>query len=214
MDSLQTEAEKLLERMRLVPPHEPGEKLRPSDEVLILRLNDEGLSQEKIAAQVGCHQSTVSRTLAEYDDSRPLARRYLNARALKMAQRFVEEARPSDVLRMMGKLEVVRDDGAPGTRANETYVVLGVGVQMNTVRDDGTRKPAAELFEPNDVITLEENGPPTEPPTPQLAVLRRLPGGAHTSYALPCSVSEIPPQVKVDPDAADYIRRSMDSDNV
>jgi hypothetical protein len=104
--------------------------------------------------------------------------------------------------------------GTPGAGANETYVMLGVGVQMNTMRADGTRKLAAELFEPNDVIILEEHGPPIEPPTQEIAVLRQLPGGsACTSYALPCSVSEIPPHVKVDPEAAGFIRKSMDSDN-
>jgi Homeodomain-like domain len=214
MENLQMEAEKLLEKMRLVPPREPSEKLRPSDEARILDLAAQGWTQERIAGEIACHQSTVSRTLAEYDDSRPLARRYLNARAIKMAQRFVEEARPSDVLRMMGKLDVIRDDGAPGAGANETYVMLGVGVQMNTVRDDGTRKTAAELFAPNDVIILEEHGSPVEAPTLQLGVLRRLPGVAHTSYALPCSVSEIPPHVKVEPEAASFIRESMESDNV
>jgi IS30 family transposase len=59
--------------MQLVPPCEPGEKLRPIDEAMILEMSSAGKSQTEIADAVGCHQSTVSRTLAEWTDSRELA---------------------------------------------------------------------------------------------------------------------------------------------
>jgi hypothetical protein len=90
MNELQTDANALRQAMQLVPPREPGEKLRPGDEAKILELHAGGHTQTDIARAVGCHQSTVSRTLAEYDDSRPLARKYLEAKALD-----IDEA-PSD----------------------------------------------------------------------------------------------------------------------
>jgi len=57
----------------------------------------------------------VSRTIAEYDDSRPLARKLLNARAVDMARRFVNDATSRDILRMMGKLDVVGDEANQGS---------------------------------------------------------------------------------------------------
>ena len=53
--SLRHEAEKLLESMSLVPPREPGEKLRAADEAKILELHANGQSQTDIARAIGCH---------------------------------------------------------------------------------------------------------------------------------------------------------------
>jgi IS30 family transposase len=92
-DNLQAEAEKLLQLMRDLPPRELGEKLRPIDEATILELAAAGKSQTEIAQIVGCNQSTVSRTLAEWADSRGLARKYAEAKSLEMMQRFVKKRR-------------------------------------------------------------------------------------------------------------------------
>ena len=78
-DSLTAEAGKLLEQMQLVPPREPGDKFRPIDEAAILELSAAGKSQVEIAEIVGCHQSTVSRTLTDWADTRGLARKYAEA---------------------------------------------------------------------------------------------------------------------------------------
>jgi hypothetical protein len=125
MGDIQDEARQLLDRMKQVPPRERGEKLRYSDQARIMDLHEQGITQEAIASEVGCHQSTVCRTIADFDDSRSLARRLLNANAVKMAQRFVDEAKPGDVLRMMGKLDVVRDDDQ---RRAETSFQIVVGM--------------------------------------------------------------------------------------
>ena len=45
---------------------EPGEKLRPIDEATILERASARESQVEIAETIGCHQSTVSRTLTEW----------------------------------------------------------------------------------------------------------------------------------------------------
>jgi hypothetical protein len=70
---LQTEAQALLARMNDLPPREPGEKLRPTEELQIVEMCRKGETQESIAAAVKCDQSTVSRTIAKYHDTRPLA---------------------------------------------------------------------------------------------------------------------------------------------
>jgi len=48
--------------------------------------------------------------LAEWDDSRGLARKYAEAKSLEMMKRFVAEASPAEILKMKQKLDVVRDD--------------------------------------------------------------------------------------------------------
>jgi hypothetical protein len=93
-----------------LPPRKRREPLRPSEEAHILDLADAGQSQQAIANAMGCSQSTVSRTLIAFDDSRLLARRALNAGALVMAKRIVTEAQPRDALRALAKIDVVRDD--------------------------------------------------------------------------------------------------------
>ena len=49
----------------------------------ILELAAAGKSQTDIAGLVECHQSTVSRTLAEWADSRGMARRYAESKLLE-----------------------------------------------------------------------------------------------------------------------------------
>ena len=80
---LQSHADALLRQMNLVPPREPREALRPIDEATILELAATGKSQTEIAGLVGCHQSTVSRTLAEWTDSRGLARKYARSQVAR-----------------------------------------------------------------------------------------------------------------------------------
>ena len=121
--SLSVEAERLLEQMQLVPPREAGDRLRPIDEATILELAAAGKSQTEIAAIIGCNQSTVSRTLAEWADSRGLARKYAEAKSLEMMKRFVTDASPAEILKMQQKLDVIRDDRQEG--GNQFIVMLG-----------------------------------------------------------------------------------------
>jgi hypothetical protein len=48
-DNLQAEAQKLLRVMRDLPPREPGDKLRARDELKILQLHGQRVSQTDIA---------------------------------------------------------------------------------------------------------------------------------------------------------------------
>ena len=120
--SLNSEANALLERMQSAPPREAGEPLRPIDEAAILDLAATGKSQTEIAGLVGCHQSTVSRTLADWADSRGLARKYAEAKSLEMMKRFVADASPAEILKMQAKLDVVREDRAIG--GEPSFVVV------------------------------------------------------------------------------------------
>jgi predicted XRE-type DNA-binding protein len=128
-DSLQAEAEKLLQSMQQVPPREPGEKLRPRDELQILvMVKEQQMSQEAAAEAVGCHQSTVCRVLAKYDDTRPLARKRLEAAALEVAERAIREGDP---LKLLAKLDVIREDKEVGS---STGIVIHVGQPGHPVR--------------------------------------------------------------------------------
>jgi hypothetical protein len=210
-DSLSVEAEKLLARMPLVPPREPGEKLRAADEAKILELHAAGKTQTDIARVIGCHQSTVSRTIAEYDDSRPLARKYLESRALEMTRRLVTDAKPETILRVLGKLDVVRDDGTGGSDDYGPTVYVGIGLTMQGTGDQALRNSRvlspAELFQPSDVIVLWD-GLQLEglPSSQQLMVDRDLGHGTRTLCALRCSPEEIPPHVRITPEALEFIR--------
>src|SRR5262245_55848606 len=141
------DAQELLTQMAHLAPREPGERLRAADEAKILEMHGQGYSQTDIASAVGCHQSTVSRTLAEYDDSRPLARRVLEAKAVEMARRLVTDAKPETILRVLAKLDVVRDDGRGVQEEGGTFIVSGSGGRTLAM-EAPPGATLAELFRP------------------------------------------------------------------
>jgi hypothetical protein len=203
-DVLNDGAAGLLRQMQLTPPREPGEKLRAADEARILELHTAGHSQVDIARAVGCHQSTVSRTLAEYDDSRPLARKYLEAQALAMTKRLVSDARPETILRVLAKLDVVRDDRESGAVSDGPTLFLGnEGRALVQFSEHDTIVYTNACLRPNFV-----DGEVRETPK-QLQVQRWPPDCAAMLFDLPCPISEIPPHVKVTPEAAKYIRAQL-----
>jgi hypothetical protein len=208
MTDLTDEAAQLRDAMQLVPPREPGEKLRATDEAKILELHGQGVTQTDIARAVGCHQSTVSRTLAEYDDSRPLARKYLEARALEMTKRLVTDAKPETILRVLAKLDVVRDDGdRGGSDEDGTRLFVGFGLRI-----EDARKPPQEVFAEGDVIVLGESPIPHfegDPPSASGLIVERKLGNAWTSFPLPCAIRDVPPFVKITPEAASFVRNGM-----
>jgi hypothetical protein len=59
---LTLDAEKLLEQMKLGPPREPGERLRPTDASQILTLNENGASQ----TEIGNRWAAISREPHDY----------------------------------------------------------------------------------------------------------------------------------------------------
>jgi hypothetical protein len=123
---LNGEAERLLALMTEAPPRDDGAPLRWQDKARILAMRDEGQSQEAIAEAIGCHQSTVSRTLADLDDSRPFARRMLDAAAAPIVQDIMDNLKTASMAektKMLAKLDVIREDKAEGTGAQFIVVV-------------------------------------------------------------------------------------------
>ena len=128
-DSLNAEAAELLARMQQTPPREPGDKLRWQDKARIVALRAAGKTQEDVADEMTCHQSTVSRTLAWLDDSRPLARRLLDANAHAIVQDILDHlstATMTEKITMLGKLDVIRDDTTELQQSTDVFVELGV----------------------------------------------------------------------------------------
>jgi hypothetical protein len=120
---LQEAAADLLRQLEQEPARAAGEPLRPSDELRILvMVREQGATQEDAAAAVGCHQSTVSRVLAKYDDTRPLARKRLEAAALEVAERAI---RDGDPLKLLAKLDVLREDREAVERPT-VQVLIGI----------------------------------------------------------------------------------------
>ena len=120
--------------------HEPkrsdGRRLSYTDQARMLELVDEGVNQATIAEQFGCHQSTVSRLIARYDDTRSMAKRKLNAEAVVIADAVVERIKKGDAktgLKLLGKLDVVREDNVEPGGSGRT-IVMGVTVSLEQHR--------------------------------------------------------------------------------
>lgn len=96
-------------------PAGPHKRLTHDDLRIILRLRDKGLSQAAIAERLAVSTSTVTRALGIFGaDSRPLARAYLEGKALKMARSIVRKGKPTDHLRALQGLNVIDADQSSG----------------------------------------------------------------------------------------------------
>jgi hypothetical protein len=120
----------------------------------------------------------------------------------------VTDAKPETILRVLAKLDVVRDDGSnAGTDQDDARVFVGFGLRI-----EDARKPPEDVFEDGDVIVLGGSPIPRfegEPPkTPELIVERRL-AHAWTSFQLPCAIHEVPSFVRITPEAAAFARNGM-----
>ena len=78
-----------------VPARVRGKHLTQAQISLLLLLRDGGLLETEIAArpELSCSVSTVSRTLAQFSDTRTLARRHLESSALPVARSVVRASR-------------------------------------------------------------------------------------------------------------------------
>jgi hypothetical protein len=188
--------------MNELPPREPGERLRPLEELKIVEMAQTGATQEQIAAMVKCDQSTVSRTVAKYQDTRPLARKRLESEALNMVERLVTDAKPETILKVLAKLDVVRDDGDVGGGGDtNNYLVIGSGgVPLGDWRA-GDRigvMPGPQFA----------NGEPSGSLVVERGCYDGAKGGlaSYQAFELPCAVSDIPTWVKWTPAAAELVK--------
>lgn len=97
-------------------------------EALILKLAEAGKSQTEIAQIVGVSQPTVSRTLAEFADTRVVAKAVLNKHAKTLAERVVKDADVSQSLEVLDRLDV-----APKRRDETHSTQVMVVVQTQSV---------------------------------------------------------------------------------
>ena len=108
-----------------VGDHRPSWARRLSQRKIakILALADEQKNNSEIARIVRCDDETVARTLDQWADMRPLARRLLESRAAKLAETVAKTKDAGVALKALGKLDVVREDSAPA--GAQTVIVIG-----------------------------------------------------------------------------------------
>lgn len=122
MNELATAANELLASVE----ERASGKLSPADRALILSLTARGQTQAAVATIIGCDQSTVSRVISRYKlDTRADARALLEASALEMAESVVTKGDPALHAKMLGKLDVVRDDKPQSGVDSGVVVIIG-----------------------------------------------------------------------------------------
>jgi len=122
------DAAALSARMAQAPPREAGEPLRWQDKARIVDLWQAGQTQEAMADAIGCHQSTVSRTITDLDDSRPFARTLLDANAAAIVQSILDGMKGASLAektKLLGKLDVVRDDHQQSSSGSNVVICIG-----------------------------------------------------------------------------------------
>lgn len=109
-----------------------NKRLSAADHALIVRWADEGKTQTLIAQRLGVSQGRISQVLAEFRDSRPLARKRLEAGSLELAQRIVADADPDQAIDVLERLEVLPPKQAGGgggiTIVNQVAGMAGLPV--------------------------------------------------------------------------------------
>jgi transcriptional regulator with XRE-family HTH domain len=98
-------------------------RLTDSERALIVKLNDDGLTQTEIAQRLNRSQSTISDVLSAFVDTTQIAKRYLAASALRMAENIVEKGQPRDHNVALTGIGVLKGD-----EKAELKVVIGMGL--------------------------------------------------------------------------------------
>lgn len=104
-----------------------GSKLTQEQLVAILKLAKLNKTQVEIAQAIGCDQGTVSRWLAQCEDSTEQASTYLRGSALRMAKNIVDKGLARDHIAALKGIGVLADD-APGQG-----VVIQIGIKDSDV---------------------------------------------------------------------------------
>ena len=99
-------------------------KLTRSDIGLVYKLHKDGLTQVQIAQLLGVNQSSVSRILSDWGDTKQAAQDYLASKALDVAARAVTESDPLDLLE---RIDVVKGKGGDKSGSGLT---IQIGIAM------------------------------------------------------------------------------------
>lgn len=107
--------------------HEPKyTRVSRQKETLILKLSEAGKSQTEIAGIVGVSQPTVSRTLAEFVDTRIVAKALLNRHATALAERVIKEANVAESIDVLERIEVLAPKQANSAHGAAISIVIGM----------------------------------------------------------------------------------------
>ena len=109
-------------------------RLTDADRITILKLSDEGLTQVQIAQRLNRAQSTICDVLNAYADTTLTAKRYLAAKALRMAENIVEQGQPRDHVAALKGLRVLAEDNS--------QVKIAIGISLPGI---GLSPPAGEV---------------------------------------------------------------------
>lgn len=108
----------------LAPADSPTYKrMTTSERMLVVKLHDDGLTQTEIAQRLNRAQSTISDVLTTFADTTIAAKRYLAAKALRMAENVVENGQPRDHNTALAGIGVLKDES--GMR-----IQIAVGVSL------------------------------------------------------------------------------------
>ena len=93
---------------------------------LALKLREEGLTQTEIGQRLDRDTSTICDLLANFVDTRPLATKYLQHRAMSFARKVSQDANVEESLEMLDRLEVVPKRQIDSSQAGHVNIVIGM----------------------------------------------------------------------------------------
>lgn len=128
-----------------------------ADEALILKLAADDLNQTEIAQRVGCSQSSVSRLLTEFTDSRRYARAILDRDAASVAARLAQTKHAPTMLELMRDLGVTEKKAPVGESKGGVTVLIGVkdsDVQIQVGSSDLSPQLSPDIHS----VTVEPTG--------------------------------------------------------
>ena len=89
-------------------------RLTHSELALVLKLHQDGLTQDQIAQRFGVTQQAISKWLAATTDTTETAKLYLRGKALAMAENIVKKGRAADHVAALKGLSVLSEEKTAG----------------------------------------------------------------------------------------------------
>lgn len=122
-------------------------RLTDADRVTILTLHDKGLTQTEIAKRLARSVSTINDVIQTYAPTVELAKRKLDAAALRMAENVIENGDPDTHLKALAGRGVLHSADSSG-----------VSVIINGFVLHGTAKPETVEADAVSPVVLEQQG--------------------------------------------------------
>jgi hypothetical protein len=101
-------------------------RLSRAEEVAILKLRELGKTQVEIAQIVGCNQSSVSRCLDDFEDTRGIASHILRNGAADLAKTVVKTKHAGTALEALRDMEVSQKRAPDQGKGGGVQVFIGV----------------------------------------------------------------------------------------